>query len=90
MLYNIYYSNNQWKLIYQKINGILIDSFIEMIPQVNYELIEMTRSITYPVITMAINNPYYSLAMTIETHSPKQSIPIVYFYAVLGILYQYL
>jgi hypothetical protein len=37
--YIVYHANGQWKILYEQINGILIDSFIQMQPNTYYELI---------------------------------------------------
>jgi hypothetical protein len=48
MSYLVYNSNSQWKLLYETINGILIDAFIDMTPISQYELIQLTKTIIYP------------------------------------------
>lgn len=55
----IYSANGQWKLLYQEIDGILIDNFVSLQLNTYYELIELTNDITYPQVLMTIKNPYY-------------------------------
>lgn len=38
MLYSIYYANNNWKIVYEEINGKIVDNFLSMEPFVNYQL----------------------------------------------------
>jgi hypothetical protein len=80
----IYSAEGEWKLLYEQIAGILIDSFIAVQPSTYYELIELTKDITYPLVLMTIQNPYYELMLTIETAPYQPGLSPTLLYAVLG------
>lgn len=46
--YLIYSAEGKWKLLYQQIDGILIDNFVSLQPNTYYELIELTKEFRYP------------------------------------------
>jgi hypothetical protein len=50
MLFQLYYANNQLKLLYEQIDGTLIDAFIKPTPSATYELIELSRHLVFPTV----------------------------------------
>jgi hypothetical protein len=83
----IYSANGEWKLLYQQIDGILIDNFVSLQPNTYYELIELTKDVIYPQVLMTIKNPYYVVGMTIETAPVELGLSTTLFYTVLGKIY---
>ena len=64
MLYNV---GTQWKLLYEEIDGIIIDNFVSFTPSSFMELVELKQEISYPKIEIQIMNAYYSLNATLDT-----------------------
>ena len=64
MLYNV---GTQWKLLYEEIDGIIIDNFVSFTPSSFMELVELKQEISYPKIEIQIMNAYYSLNVTLDT-----------------------
>jgi hypothetical protein len=50
----LYSAGGQLKIVYETIDGILVDNFVDASPITNYVLLELTKQVVYPVVKMVI------------------------------------
>lgn len=62
----LYTANGQQKILYETIDGIMLDNFLDPFPVTEYTLLELTKQVIYPVVKMIIENPYYKLTIAIK------------------------
>ena len=60
-LFIIYNINEQKKLIYSEVNGILVDNFLRLQPTLKIEYTPLTSIIKFPEIIAQIKNPFNCL-----------------------------
>ena len=71
----LYSANGQQKILYETIDGIMLDNFLNPSPITDYALLKLTKQVVYPVVKMVIENPYYKLTIAIKMQAPKPDDP---------------
>ena len=75
-VYESYEVDGRDRLIFEKISGILFDTYISVQPEIYLKIMPLTKVVDLPKVNMVIENQYYSLPVSLEIkREPFQTQP---------------